>query len=84
MSKITIYTTKYCPYCLKAKALLQEKGFAFEEVDVDGKDDRFWDDLCSRSGMYTVPQIFAGDRLIGGCDQLAEQNRKDGLASLRT
>ncbi len=71
MPEIIIYTTPTCPYCLRAKALLREKNLAFTEISVatDGKLRR---EIAERSGRTTVPQIFFGDRHIGGCDDLHE------------
>ncbi len=81
--KITVYTMDYCPYCERAKALLKRKGFNFEEVRVPQDDDKAWDDLYKLSGMKTMPQIFNGDALVGGYNELAALDQKDGLASLK-
>jgi glutaredoxin 3 len=68
--RITVYTKRNCPYCVRAKHLLTTKGFAFEEIDVEGDDAlRVW--LRERSGQMTVPQIFAGERPLGGYTDLA-------------
>lgn len=82
MSEITIYTTATCPYCIAAKRLLNEKGAAFTEVSVDG--DRAGRALMSKraSGRTTVPQIFIGDRHIGGCDDLYQLEREGRLDPL--
>ena len=69
MPKITIYTTPICPYCQSAKQLLARKGVAFDEIDVMG-DGRLRDEMEEKSGRYTVPQIWIGDRHVGGCDDL--------------
>ena len=67
---VVIYTTMFCPYCHSAKALLARKGVAFEEVKVDG-DRAARHAMSARSGGRTsVPQIFIGDRHVGGCDDL--------------
>lgn len=81
--KVVVYTMNYCPYCERAKALLQRKGIAFEEVRVPEEDDAAWDALEKRSGMKTMPQIFADDELIGGYTELAARDAQDGLESLR-
>lgn len=75
MAKVIVYTTDYCPYCVRAKALLRHKGVAFEEVDV-GADDVLRDKMVAESGRRTVPQIFIDGRPIGGFDELnaLEQN----------
>ncbi len=68
--KVTVYTKQNCPYCVRAKALLGKKGVTFEEISVEGRDDlRGW--LVERTGQMTVPQIFAGDRPLGGYTDVA-------------
>ena len=70
MHTIEIYTTPYCPYCVRAKALLQKKGVDYSETDVSGDDD-LRDAMTERAGgRRSVPQIFIDDRHIGGCDDL--------------
>ncbi len=64
-----MYTTQYCPYCVRAKALLRHKGVTFEEVDV-GADDELRQKMVEASGRRTVPQIFIDDKPIGGFDDL--------------
>jgi glutaredoxin 3 len=64
--KITVYTTDYCGYCVRAKTLLQRNGLAFEEVDAS--DRRAW--LAQASGRRTVPQIWIGDHHVGGYQEL--------------
>lgn len=68
--KVTVYTKQSCPYCVRAKYLLARKGVPFEEISVEGKDDlRVW--LVETTGQRTVPQIFAGERSLGGYSDLA-------------
>lgn len=68
--KVTVYTKQNCPYCVRAKHLLAKKGVPFEEISVEGKDDlRVW--LMEATGQRTVPQIFAGERSLGGYTDLA-------------
>jgi len=63
--KVTVYTKQNCPYCVRAKRLLDRKGVSYEEIPVEGKDElRSW--LVERTGQMTVPQIFAGERSLGG------------------
>jgi glutaredoxin 3 len=70
MPKVTIYTTPFCPYCVMAKRLLTSKSAAFEEIDVSG-DMRAREALRVKAGgIGTVPQIWIGDRHVGGCDDL--------------
>ena len=70
MPKITIYTTFLCPYCQAAKELLTAKGAAFEEIDVSYNPDMRRQMSAEAGGATTVPQIWIGDRHIGGSDDL--------------
>ena len=81
--KVLVYTMNYCPYCERAKALLKKREIPFQEILVAEDDDAKWDELYRLSGMKTMPQIFHGERLIGGYTDLAAQDSKDQLASLK-
>lgn len=70
MAKIEIYTTKVCPYCVKAKRLLDAKDVDFTEIDVTGNDEERMALVQKSGGRRTVPQIFIDDKAIGGCDDL--------------
>ena len=83
MKKITIYSLKVCPYCIKAKNLLKQRGLSFEETMMDDWSDQQWDDQEKKNGMKTAPQIYAGDKLIGGYSDLETLDQKDQLASLK-
>jgi glutaredoxin 3 len=81
MAKATIYTTRFCPFCVRAKQLLSSKGADFDEVQVDGRND-LRSDLLARTGQRTVPQIWVGDTHVGGCDELMaleRQGKLDGM-----
>lgn len=78
---ITIYTTSWCPYCVRAKALLGQKGAAYHEIDVESAAD-LRTEMMERSGRRTVPQIFIGDRHVGGCDDLYALDAEGGLDPL--
>ena len=68
MAFVEIYTTRYCPYCVQAKALLKRKGVEFTEFDV-GRDWERKSEMVDRAnGRMTVPQIFIGATHVGGCD----------------
>jgi glutaredoxin 3 len=67
--EIVMYATGWCPYCDRARELLTQKGLAFKEIDVD-EDAKLREQMISRSGRRTVPQIFIGAKHIGGCDDL--------------
>jgi len=70
MAKIEVYSGDFCPYCIRAKALLKKKGLAFEEYNVR-KDMKRQAEMGQRApGARTIPQIFINDRHVGGCDDL--------------
>ncbi len=66
---ITMYATRFCPYCMRARGLFQHKGWLYNEISVDG-DPVLRAEMMDKSGRHTVPQIWIGDRHIGGCDDL--------------
>jgi glutaredoxin 3 len=66
---IVMYVTDWCSYCQRARGLLTKKGLVFAEINVAG-DEKSREEMIARSGKVTVPQIFVGDRHIGGCDDL--------------
>ena len=69
MSQVLVYSAAHCPYCERAKMLLQKKGLSYTEIRVD-LDETERDKMIARSGRRTVPQIFIDDQHIGGCDDL--------------
>ncbi len=79
MAKVEIYLSKYCPYCHRARRLLQSKGVDFIEIDVDGKPEERAKMRERADGRYTVPQIFIDDRPVGGCDDLYALDRDGKL-----
>lgn len=82
MAKIEIYTTPICPYCARAKGLLEDKGVSFEEIDVF-MDVGQRETMRSRAGgRNTVPQIFIDGKHIGGCDDLVALERAGRLDPL--
>lgn len=82
MPDIEIYTTRVCPYCVRAKRLFDKKGVSYREIDVSD-DDALRDGMVSRAGgLRTVPQIFIGGKHIGGCDDLYALDSKGGLDPL--
>lgn len=70
MSKIEIYTGRFCPYCLRAKALLQRRGLTFVEYNVEEDPGKRQEMLERSQGARTIPQIFINGRHVGGCDEL--------------
>jgi glutaredoxin 3 len=82
MPPVEIYTTRSCPYCVSAKALLTRKGVAFSEIDV-GRDWQRREEMVERAnGRSTVPQIFIGAIHVGGCDDLHALERAGKLDPL--
>ncbi len=81
MKPIRIYTTAWCPYCSRAKSLLERKGAAYDEIDV-GMVPGARAEMEARSGRHTVPQIWIGDAHVGGCDDLHALERAGRLDAL--
>jgi glutaredoxin 3 len=82
MAKILMYATASCPFCLRAEALLAQRGFAdVEKIRVDLQPEER-EVMMQRTGRHTVPQIFIGDRHIGGCDDLMALDASGGLMPL--
>ena len=82
MSKIEIYTWQYCPFCIKAKNLLNKKNIQFTEYKIDG-DEAAREEMSLRaSGRRSLPQIFINDQGIGGCDDLYELEKENKLDNL--
>lgn len=81
-AKVEIYTTSYCPYCVRAKQLLSKKGVRFEEVDLSSEPARRQEMLDRSDGRYTVPQIFIDGRGVGGSDDIHALDRKGELDQL--
>lgn len=82
MARIEVYTKAFCPYCTRAKTLLDRKGADFSEIDVT-MDRAGFDAMVARAGgRRTVPQVFIGDRHVGGSDDLAALEAKGELDAL--
>jgi glutaredoxin 3 len=82
MKNVTVYTTNFCGYCIRAKALLQKKGAAFTEINVYD-DDAERERLAAKTGgRRTLSQIFIGETHLGGCDDLYALDAKGGLDPL--
>jgi glutaredoxin 3 len=82
MSRVRIYTTPICGYCYRAKSLLRKKGAEFEEVDVFLDADARQEMEARANGRHTVPQIFIGDRHVGGCEELYALDQAGELDTL--
>jgi glutaredoxin 3 len=70
VAKVEVYSTRYCPYCFRAKALLESKGVEYEDIDVTDDPELRADMTRRAGGRRTVPQIFINGEIIGGCDEL--------------
>jgi glutaredoxin 3 len=82
MSKVLMYSTAVCPYCVRAEQLLTRKGVTeIEKVRVDLQPERR-EEMMQRTGRRSVPQIYIGDTHVGGCDDLYELERQGKLDSL--
>ena len=82
MNPVRMYTTQVCPYCVRAKALLKQRGVVeIEEIRVD-LDPAQRDQMIEATGRRTVPQIFIGDTHVGGCDDLIALDQRGGLMPL--
>ncbi|MCG7536228.1 glutaredoxin 3 [Pseudoalteromonas sp. OOF1S-7] len=82
MSQVVIYTKDYCPYCHRAKALLDSKGVTYTEYDIGVQPELREEMINKANGGYTVPQIFIKEQHIGGCDDmmaLESQGKLDAL-----
>lgn len=78
---VTLYTTRFCPYCVRAKQLLDSKGVSYTDIAVDRQPQRRAE-MMERSGRHTVPQIWIGEQHIGGCDELYQLERQGRLDSM--
>jgi glutaredoxin 3 len=81
MKPVTIYTTAWCPYCHRAKALLDKKSVAYDEIDVT-MDAKRRDEMEAKAGRHTVPQIWIGETHVGGSDDLHALERAGRLDAM--
>lgn len=81
MTKVVVYSSDWCPYCIRAKQLLTNKSVAFDEIRVDGKPD-LRAEMTRKAGRTSVPQIWIGDTHVGGCDDLYALERAGKLDAL--
>jgi glutaredoxin 3 len=78
---VVVYLAGWCPYCQRARGLLSKKGVQVREIDVDD-DPRLREEMIARSGRRTVPQIFIGEKHVGGCDDLLALDERGELDRL--
>ena len=67
---VIMYTTRFCPYCIRARRLLKKKGIVYKEISVSGNSS-LWEEMEKKSGRNTVPQIFINEQSVGGYDDIA-------------
>jgi glutaredoxin 3 len=82
-AQVVMYSTRFCPYCMRARALLEGKGVSYADIGVDGRPE-LRAQMVERSGRHTVPQIWIGEQHVGGYDDIAlleRQGRLDQLLS---
>ncbi|HTX23076.1 MAG TPA: glutaredoxin 3 [Steroidobacteraceae bacterium] len=79
---VLMYATGWCPYCVRARRLLEEKGIACTEIDVEARPEAREEMIERSGGRQTVPQIFIGDVHVGGCDDLYALEAAGGLDEL--
>ncbi|APX61935.1 MULTISPECIES: glutaredoxin 3 [Acinetobacter] len=82
MAEVIIYSTTVCPYCVRAKQLLERKGVEYKEINLSKEDPQVRLDLMQRTNHRTVPQIFINEQFIGGFDQLYALEREGKLDEL--
>lgn len=82
MAEVIIYSTTVCPYCVRAKQLLERKGVEYKEINLSKEDPQVRLDLMQRTNHRTVPQIFINEQFIGGFDQLYALEREGKLDGL--
>lgn len=83
MKPVTVYSTQICPYCVRAKSLLDRKHVPYTDIMVDRDPDKLAE-MMQKTGRRTVPQIFVGETHVGGCDELYALDRAGGLDPLLT
>ena len=79
MKKVKIYTTPYCPFCIRIKNLMKKKQTSFKEIDLSINPEKFEEMLAKTNGARTVPQMFVNDTHIGDCDHVHELDNKGKL-----
>lgn len=82
MANIVIYTKPTCPFCIRAKMLLTQKGVEFSEIDIAAQPELRDEMIAKANGGYTVPQIFINDQHVGGCDDMFALNDAGRLDNL--
>ncbi len=81
MSRVTVYSTDPCPFCVQAKALLNKRGIDFHEINL-AKDPAGRAELIDKTGMMTFPQVIIDGKVVGGYTELREADRSGKLSEL--
>ncbi len=81
MKQVVIYTSAWCPFCIRAMQLLDSKSASYQTISVDGRPE-VRQEMTEKAGRHTVPQIWIGDTHVGGCDDLFALDSKGQLDSL--
>ena len=81
MKKVTLYTTKLCPYCIRALRMLSKKEVPYKNIDV-GNNKELYEKIKKQTGINTVPQIFIGEEFIGGYDEMNQLDKEGKLDSM--
>jgi glutaredoxin 3 len=81
-AEVVMYATSWCPYCARARRLLEEKGIPYTEIDVEAQPQARAEMIRLSGGRQTVPQIFIGDTHVGGSDELQALDASGGLERL--
>lgn len=84
MTVVTIYTKPLCPYCTDALDLLERKGVAFNEIDISAQPEKRAEMIQRSGGRMTVPQIFVGEKHLGGCDDIYAMDARGELDPVLT
>ena len=79
MKKVKIYTTPYCPFCVRIRDLMKKKQTSFQEIDLSNNPEKFEEMLAKTNGARTVPQMFVNDTHIGDCDHVHELDNNGEL-----
>ncbi len=79
--EVVMYTTRFCPFCMRARALLQQKDVRYRDIAVDGKPE-LRQEMARKAGRHTVPQIWIGTTHVGGCDELMQLEREGRLDAM--
>lgn len=82
MANVVIYSSNFCPFCYRAKALLKQRGASYREISVDMNPSARKEMRAKAGGVNTVPQIWIGDTHVGGCDELHALDARGGLTPL--